>query len=127
MIVRSYNPTYVDHLFNLDKIEGPNAGYILEGVGFNRVHLAATQGLGQDTTSTPPTELRKVFRCYSQSRGKHYITNSACELPTDISASAASLILVYRCRTNIHDFATPSMQECDSVSGTRTILGYSMQ
>lgn len=141
MIVRSYHPTYVDHLFSLDKVEGPNAGYILEGVGFNTVHLAATQDLGRDTTSTPPAGLRKVFRCYSPSRGKHYITNSTCELPTDVlegsggylftsanaAASGATLIPIYRCRSNVHDFATPSVEECDSVSGTRTILGYSLQ
>lgn len=56
MIVRSFHPTYIDHLFSLDKTEGPNAGYLLEGVGFNTVHLAASQDLGRSTSGVAPAE-----------------------------------------------------------------------
>jgi len=141
MIVRSFHPTYIDHLFSLDKTEGPNAGYLLEGVGFNTVHLAASQDLGRSTSGVAPAGLRKVYRCLSPSRGKHYMTNGPCDLASDVlegsggylftnanaAASGAVLIPIFRCRTNDHDFATPSVEECDSVNGTRTILGYSMQ
>lgn len=141
MIVRSFHPTYVDHLFSLDKVEGPNAGYILEGVGFNTVHLAVTQDLGRSTNGASPAGLRKIYRCLSPSRGKHYITNGPCDLDTDIlegsggylftnanvAASGAVLIPIYRCRGDVNDFATPSIEECDSINGSPTILGYSMQ
>jgi hypothetical protein len=142
MIVRSYHPTFVDHLFSLDKTEGPNAGYILEGVGFSTVHLAATQDLGRSLDSVAPTGLTKVYRCYSAARGKHYITTSpTCDVGTDTfegsggylfsnpstPASGAVRIPIYRCRTSVHDFATPALSECQSVGGSTVILGYSMQ
>lgn len=142
MIIRSYHPTYVDHLFSLDKNEGPNAGYILEGVGFNTVHLASNQDLGRSPTSTATAGLKKIYRCYSPARGKHYVTGvMSCDISTDVfegsggylfsaanvAASGAVLIPVYRCKTAVHDFATPSLAECNSVMGTTTILGYSMQ
>ncbi len=142
MVVRAFHPTIVDHLFSLDKTEGPGAGYILEGVGFSTVHSAATQDLGRDTISASPAGLRKVYRCNSPTRLKHYVTSSKnCDVPTDIlegsfgylftsasvQASSAVLIPVYRCKSNDNDFATPSLAECNSVNGTATVLGYSMQ
>lgn len=141
MIVRSYHPTYIDHLFSLDKTEGPNAGYILEGVGFNTVHLAATQDLGRSTNGVSPAGLRKIYRCLVPSRGRHYMTNGPCDSASDIqegsggylftnanvAASGATLIPIYRCRSNVHDFATTSVEECNSINGSTSVLGYSMQ
>jgi hypothetical protein len=142
MIVRSSHPTRPDHLFSFDKNEGPTAGYVLEGVGFNTVHLAVTQDLGRSTSSATPPGLTKVYRCNSPSRNQHYVTTSpTCDASGDIleasggflfsspnaQASGEVLVPVYRCISTVNDFATPSLAECQSINGTVLVLGYSMQ
>lgn len=142
MIVRSSHPTRPDHLFSFDKNEGPAAGYVLEGVGFNTVHLAVTQDLGRSANSATPPGLTKVYRCNSPSRNQHYVTTSpTCDASGDIfeasggflfsssniQVSGAVLIPVYRCISQVNDFATPSLAECQSINGTVLVLGYSMQ
>ncbi len=140
MFARSYAATNNDHLFSVDVNEGPNAGYQLEGLGFNVVHRVATQDRGASAAASP-VGLVKIHRCNSAARGRHYMTIGACnETAGDIDegtryifkdnsvmALGVAKTPLYRCRSTVLDFVTSSESECTAASGATTLIGYTIQ